>query len=55
MSPNPFLIKHLETASVLAFVLLLYNTLNGFEPGKGNWKITWPSMKYFAYSVFFFI
>lgn len=28
MSPNP-LIKHLETASVLAFVLLLYNTLNG--------------------------
>lgn len=33
MSPNPFLIKHLETASVLAFVILLYNT-----NGKYCWK-----------------
>lgn len=29
MSSNPFLIKHLEAASLLPFVLLLFNTLNG--------------------------
>lgn len=53
MSPNSFLIKQLEKASVLAFALLLYDTLNGVKPGKGNWKTTWPSANYFAHSVFF--